>query len=176
MYAVVRTEGETTPVAGSLRAAVNRIDPSLPLTIRTMEEILSAALAQTTFTVTLLTIAAAIGLVLGIVGLYGAISYIAAQRTREIGVRLALGAQPGAVRLMVLRQGFVVTLVGTVVGLAIALPSARVMSSMLFGVSARDPATYVVVTVLLMMVSTLATYVPARRAAGVDPVEALRSD
>ena len=141
-----------------------------------MDEIVSASLAQTTFTVTLLSIAAMIGLILGLVGLYGALSYIAAQRTREIGVRLALGAQPTVVRLMVLRQGLVVALAGTAVGLAVAWPSARLMSSMLFGVSAHDPATYVVVTLLLITVSMFATYIPARRAASVDPVQALRSD
>jgi predicted permease len=176
LFAVVRTAGEPSSVSTSLRAAVNRVDPSVPLTIRTMDEIVSAALAQTTFTVTLLSIAAAIGLLLGLVGLYGAISYIAAQRTREIGVRLALGANPAVVCMMVLRQGFIVALIGIAVGLTLAWPSTRLMSSMLFGVSAHDPATYAVVTILLMMVSMFATYIPARKASAVDPVQALRSD
>jgi ABC-type antimicrobial peptide transport system permease subunit len=113
---------------------------------------------------------------LGIVGLYGAISYITAQRTPEIGVRLALGAPPAGVALMVLRQGATVTAVGIAVGLAAAWSGARFIASMLFGLSARDPVTYVAVVTLLMAVSLLATYVPARRAAHIDPVTALRAD
>ena len=102
-----------------------------------MQDVIAASLAQTTFTVTLVTIASSIGLVLGIVGLYGAISYITAQRTAEIGVRLALGAPPSGVALMVLRQGAAVTALGIAVGLAAAWSLARFISSMLFGLSAR---------------------------------------
>jgi putative ABC transport system permease protein len=176
MHAVVRTNGDPASLAPSLRSAVERIDRTIPVTLRTMQEIIAASLAQTTFTVTLVTIASAIGLVLGIVGLYGAISYITAQRTAEIGVRLALGAPPAGVALMVLRQGATVTAIGIVVGLAAAWSSARFIGSMLFGLSARDPVTYGAVVALLMAVSLLATYVPARRAARIDPVNALRAD
>jgi predicted permease len=176
MYAVVRTSGDPASLAPSLRAAVDRVDPTVPLTLRTMEEVLSASVAQTTFTLTLLATAAVIGLVLGVVGLYGAISYIAAQRTGEIGVRLALGAKPATVCAMVLRQGTAVALAGVVVGLLAAWFSARFMASLLFEVSPYDPVTYAVVALLLMTVSTFATYVPARRAAATDPIQALRNE
>jgi putative ABC transport system permease protein len=176
MHAVVRTNGDPASLAPSLRRAVERIDRTIPVTLRTMQDVIAASLAQATFTVTLVTIASAIGLVLGIVGLYGAISYITAQRTTEIGVRLALGAPPAGVALMVLRQGATVTAIGIAVGLAGAWSGARFIASMLFGLSARDPVTYVAVVTLLMAVSALATYVPARRAAHIDPVNALRAD
>jgi putative ABC transport system permease protein len=176
MHAVVRANGDAASLAPSLRRAVERIDRTIPVTLRTMEDVIAASLAQTTFTVTLVTIASAIGLVLGIVGLYGAISYITAQRTGEIGVRLALGAPPSGVALMVLRQGATVTAIGIVVGLAAAWSGAHFIASMLFGLSPRDPATYVAVVILLMAVSLLATYVPARRAARIDPANALRAD
>jgi ABC-type antimicrobial peptide transport system permease subunit len=176
MYAVVRTSGDPASLAPSLRRAVERIDRTIPVTLSTMPEVIAASLAQTTFTVTLVTIASAIGLVLGIVGLYGAISFITAQRTAEIGVRLALGAPPVRVALMVVRQGATVTAIGIAVGLAAAWSGARFIASMLFGLSARDPVTYVAVATLLMAVSLFATYVPARRAAHIDPVNALRAD
>jgi predicted permease len=176
MYAVVRTRGDPASLGPALRTAVDRVDATVPLTMRTMEDIVSASLAQKTFTLTLLAIAAAIGLVLGVVGLYGAVSYIASQRTAEIGVRLALGAKPASVCFMVLRQGTTVAAVGIVVGLVAAWSAARFMSSMLFEVSAHDPITYASVALVLAAVSVFATYVPARRAAGVDPVRALRND
>jgi predicted permease len=176
MTAVIRTNGDPASLAPSVRAAMDRVEPTVPVTTRTMEQILSASLAQTTFTVTLLAIAAAIGLLLGIVGLYGAISYITAQRTSEIGVRLALGAKPATVCAMVLRQGAIVTLAGIIAGLAAAWACARFMSSMLFEVSAYDPVTYTTVVVLLMAVGVFATYVPARKAAATDPVQALRNE
>ena len=133
-------------------------------------------MAQTSFTMTLLAIAAGIALVLGIVGLYGVISYIVTERTSEIGIRLALGARPDEVRVMVLRQGLVVAAAGVAVGLVAALASTRLMASLLFEVSAHDPVTFAVVALALIGVSGVATYVPARRAAGIDPVRALRQD
>jgi putative ABC transport system permease protein len=175
MYAVLRTSGDPSTLAGSLRAAVDRIDPSVPLmTPRTMTAIIDASLAQASFTVTLLAIASAVALALGVIGLYGVISYIVSQRTVEIGVRLALGADPGAVRRMVLRQGVTVALVGIVLGLAIAAATTRLLSSVLFEVSARDPLTFASVSVVLALVSALAVDLPARRAARLDPLRALR--
>jgi putative ABC transport system permease protein len=176
MYAVIRTPGSPAALASSLRAAAARVDGSVPVTIRTAEDIVSVSLAQATFTVMLVTIAAGLGLLLGIVGLYGAISYIAAQRTAEIGMRLALGATPTAVCAMVLRQGLTVSLGGIIVGLAAAWSLARFVASLLFEVSAYDPGTYATVVFLVLAVSMLATYVPARKAAGIDPVQALRED
>ena len=175
MYAVIRTSGAPSSLAGSLRAAVDRVDPTVPLaTPRTMAEIIDLSLAQASFTVTLLAIAAGVALVLGVVGLYGVISYIVAQRTMEIGVRLALGADPAAVRRMVLRQGITVAAAGVIVGLGLAWVSTQLLSSVLFEVSARDPLIFATVPIVLIAVSALAVDLPARRAARLDPLLALR--
>jgi predicted permease len=175
MYAVVRTRDVATVPASALRAAVDAVDRSVPLTtIRTMEEIVNASLAQSSFTMVLLTIAALTALALGVVGLYGVISYVVAQRTAEIGIRLALGARPADVYMLVLRQGLLVALVGVALGLVAAAASARLMGSLLFEVSARDPVTYAAAAVLLTAVSTAATFLPARRAAAIAPSTALR--
>jgi putative ABC transport system permease protein len=177
MHLVIRTDGAAASVAPLLRSAVDRVDPSVPLTsARTMTEIVSSSLAQMSFTMTLVALAAAIALVLGAVGLYGVISYIVSQRTAEIGVRMALGAQPRDVRSMVLRQGLGVVLVGIVVGVVLAAGATRVLASLLFEVSARDPATFATVTAVLLAVSVVAIYLPARRAAGIDPIRALREE
>jgi putative ABC transport system permease protein len=175
MFTVVRTREASALSASALRAAVDAVDRSVPLTtIRTMDEILDESLAQTSFTMTLLTIAALTALVLGVVGLYGVISYVVSQRTAEIGIRLALGARPGDVYGLVLRQGLVMALAGVAVGLVAAAASARLMGALLFEVSAHDPITYAAAAILLTVVSTAATYLPARRAAGIDPASALR--
>jgi putative ABC transport system permease protein len=177
VHTVVRTSGGTASLASDLRSAVDGVDASVPLTTtRTMEDIVATSMAQTAFAMTLLAIAAGIALVLGVVGLYGVISYIVAQRTSEIGIRLALGARPGGVIVMVLRQGLIVAVAGVVVGLLAALASARLMASLLFEVSAYDPVTFTAVAVVLTAVSAAATYLPARRAASIDPVRALRQD
>lgn len=160
-----------------LGRAFDRVDPNVPLTrVRTMEDIVSTSLAQASFTMMLLAIAAVVAVVLGIVGLYGVISYVVSQRTPEIGVRLALGAKPGDVRLMVLRQGLTVALAGVLVGLALAASLTHVMGSLLFEVSGRDPITFIAVAVVLSAVCALAIYLPARRAAGIDPLQALREE
>lgn len=175
MYAVVRTRDASIPLASALRGAVDAVDASVPLTaIRPVEEIVAGARAQTSFTMALLVIAAATALALGIVGLYGVVSYVVAQRTAEIGVRLALGARPEAVRAMVLRQGLLVACAGIVVGLGAAAAATRLMASLLFDVSAHDPATFAIAALILTAVSLAATYVPARRAAAIDPARALR--
>jgi len=177
MQVVVRTTIPPSSLVSALRAAVDRIDPSVPLMrIRTMDEIISGSLARTAFTMTLLIIAAVVALVLGLVGLYGVISYIVSQRTQEIGIRLALGAQPGHVRSMVLRQGLGVALVGVVLGLGLAAVATRVMGSLLFEVSTHDPVTFAGAALALTAVSALATYLPARRAAAIDPLEAVRAE
>ena len=141
-----------------------------------MDEIISASLVRMAFTMTLLIIAAVVALMLGLVGLYGVISYIVSQRTPEIGVRLALGAQPGDVRLMVLRQGLGVALVGVVVGLGVAAVATRVMGSLLFEVSTHDPVTFGAAALTLTAVSGIATYLPARRAAAIDPLDAIPAE
>ncbi len=175
VQAVVRTGGAPGSLVTGLRQAVDRVDASVPLTAaRTMSDIIAGSLAQASFTMLLLAIAAGVALVLGVVGLYGVISYIVTQRTAEIGVRLALGAEPARVRAMVLRQGVTVALAGVVVGLVAASAATRLMASLLFEVSARDPVTFATAAAALIAVSALATYVPARRAAGIDPLNALR--
>lgn len=177
MHVAIRSAAEPAVVASGLRPAVDRIDPSAPLTtIRTMEDIVAASLAQMSLTMTLLAIAAVVALALGLVGLYGVISYVVTQRTPEIGIRLALGAQPRQVRAMVLRQGLSVTLVGVLIGLGAAWALTGLMQSLVFAVSPRDPITFAAVALLLTAVSALAVYVPARRAAGIDPLQAVRDE
>ena len=134
----------------------------------------SRSMARTSFTMLLLGIAAVVALILGTVGIYGVISYVVSQRTREIGVRIAIGAEQGEVSRMVLRQGLVLAGVGVGIGLLGAIGLTRVMEALLFGVSATDPLTYGAVSLLLTLVALAACYFPARRAARVDPVEALR--
>jgi ABC-type antimicrobial peptide transport system permease subunit len=121
-------------------------------------------------------IASALALILGAVGLYGVLSYIVAQRTKEIGVRMALGAEAAQVRQMVVAQGARVVAVGVVVGLIVALASTRALGSLLFGVAALDPVTFAAMSVSMVLVGMLASYVPARRASRVDPIESLRGD
>ena len=175
MHVVMRTTAAPAALVSGLRTAIDRVDPSAPLiAARTMEEVVAASLVQMSFTMTLLVSAAGVALVLAVVGLYGVLAYIVDQRRAEIGVRLALGAQPGDVRTMVMRQGLKIALVGVIVGTLAALALTRVVESLLFEVSERDPATFVAVALALVTVSTLATYLPARKAAGIEPLQALR--
>ena len=140
------------------------------------QEIVDRASDQMTFTMVLLVIAAAVALLLGIIGIYGVVSYIVAQRTGEIGVRLAMGAEPRASPAMILRQGGMVTLVGVAVGLAAAIAGSRLIQSLLYGVGPRDPVIFVVTTLALLGIALLACWLPARRAARLSPLEALRTD
>jgi len=177
MQLAVRTTTTTDALTADLRAAVDRVDASVPLTtVPTMNDGVARSLAETRFTMLLLAGAAGGALLLGMIGLYGVIRYVVAQRTAEIGVRIALGARPADVRAMVLRQGMTVTLAGVAVGLIAAWASTRVMASLLFEVSADDPATFVTVALALIGVSAIATYLPARRAARIDPSQALREE
>jgi ABC-type antimicrobial peptide transport system permease subunit len=160
-----------------LEQAVWEVNPDLPLSsIQTLDEIQSASMAQTSFTLAMLGIAASVALLLGVVGIYGVISYVAAQRTREIGIRLALGARVGDVRKLFLRHGLRLTVAGIALGIVLAVVVTRVMSGYLFGVGPVDPLTYVAVSALLAGIALLATYLPARRAARVDPNVALRAE
>jgi putative ABC transport system permease protein len=160
-----------------LEQTVWSVNPNLPLAnVQTLDEIRSDSMAQTSFALTMLVIAAAMALLLGVVGLYGVIAYIAAQRTREIGIRIALGAQIGDIREMFLRHGLRLMTTGIVVGVGGALVLSRVMRGLLFGVGAADPATYAAVSGALTTVMLLAMYLPARRASRVDPIVALRAD
>jgi len=158
-----------------VRAAVQSVNSDLPLaSVRTMQEVYDKSVAQTSFTLVMLGIAGAMALTLGIIGIYGVMSYTVSQRKREIGIRLALGAQGGDVLKIVLRQGTKLALVGVVIGIAAAFALTRLMSNLLFGVSAHDPLTFVAVAALLILVALLACYIPARRATLVDPIVALR--
>ena len=159
------------------RDIIGRLDPNVPLTrSQSLEEVLAESMASTSFTMVLVGIATGVALFLGAIGLFGVISYVVDQRTREIGVRVALGARSDQVSGMVVRQGLVVTTVGVVLGLGGAFGLTRLMSVLLYEVSATDPVTFVLAPVLLVGISLLATWLPARRASRVNPVEALRSE
>jgi predicted lysophospholipase L1 biosynthesis ABC-type transport system permease subunit len=160
-----------------IMAGIWEVNPNLPLMgARTLEDMMAASMARTSFTMTLLVIAGLAALVLGLVGVYGVISYAVSQRRRELGMRMALGAGARRVTLMVVRQGAVLGVVGVGVGLVLALAVTRVMSAILVGVTPADPLTYVTVAGGLLVVAVLASYLPARRAARVDPVVALRAE
>jgi ABC-type antimicrobial peptide transport system permease subunit len=133
-------------------------------------------MAQTSFTLVLLGVAAMVALLLGTIGIYGVISYIVSQRTREMGIRLALGAPEGTVAMMVVKQGAILGAAGIILGLAGALGLTRLMEALLYGVSTSDPMTFAGVTVVLGVTALTASYLPARRAARADPVEALRAE
>ena len=157
------------------REAVWAVNPNLPLArVRTLDEYLDRSMARTSFTLIMLGIAALVALFLGSVGIYGVISYVVAQRTREIGVRMALGAEQSTVSRMVLGQALTLAAGGVVIGLIGAVGLTRLMASLLFGVSPLDPLTFGAVAVVLSAIAALASYVPARRASRVDPVVALR--
>jgi putative ABC transport system permease protein len=177
MTLVVRTSGEPIAMASTVRAQLRALDPQQPVyQVSSMEQLLSGMIAQRRFSMALIGTFAALALVLGIVGVYGVTSYLVAQRTREVGLRLALGAQPKQVVLMVVRQGLATAAVGVAAGLLAALATTRAMATMLYGVSPTDIATLLGVTVTLALATLLANYLPARRAARVDPLVALRSE
>ena len=172
---VLRTKGDATAVAGAVRQAVWSVDKDQPVShVRTMDQVFAAAISQERFQALLLGLFAALALVLACIGLYGVISYAVAQRTHEIGVRMALGARPRDVLRLVLRQGMSLTIVGLVLGIAIGSVATRFLSDLLYGVTARDPLTFVGVPILLLLVAFLACYIPARRATRIDPLVALR--
>lgn len=177
MSVVARTSGDPTALAPQVREIVRRVQPDVPLTsARTMRNITGAALAETSFMVMILCVAALVALVLGAVGLYGVIGYVVSQRTKEIGVRIALGAVPANVRRMVLVQGLGLAGIGAAIGIAGAVLLSQLLEAVLFEVDSRDPATFIVVATVLLAVSALATYMPARRASRVSPLEALRAE
>jgi putative ABC transport system permease protein len=138
--------------------------------------VLDASMARLSFTMTILGVSAAVTLILGVVGLYGVIAYIVSLRTRELGVRIALGAQPRAVAMMVTRQGLVLSGVGVAIGLVLVVLVARFLRSFLFEIAPTDPLTLAGATGILVLFALLASWIPARRAARVDPTEALRAD
>jgi putative ABC transport system permease protein len=160
-----------------VQEAVWAVNANLPLArVRTLQEIYDDSMAQTSFTLVILGIAAGVTLLLGIVGIYGVIAYVVSQRRREIGIRLALGARGGEVQRMFVTRGMVVTGLGLVAGLAAALGTMRLLSAVLYGVSPFDPVTYAAVFAGLGLVALGATWLPARQATTVDPALTLRGE
>jgi predicted permease len=177
MSYVVRTSATPERILGDVRRAIADVDPNLALAqVSTLQDLLDAGAAYAAFTMVLLLIAASVALLLGVVGIYGAMSYIVSQRTSEIGVRLALGAAPSSLAMMMTRQGGVVTIAGVVTGLAGAFAGTRVIDSLLFGVTARDPGVFAATTATIAIVALVACWLPARRAARLSPLEALRTE
>jgi len=175
MTLVVRAAGDPEALAAPLRERVRAIDRDQPVgNVKTMEQWVSESVASQRFTAALLGVFAAAAAGLAALGLYGVVSYSVAQRTHEIGLRVALGARPRDVLRLVIGQGMALTLVGVGVGVAASLALTRVISGLLFGVGATDPGIFVAVPLLLASVALLACYLPARRAAKVDPMVALR--
>jgi len=172
---VLRTQGDPAAIVGPVRGAVAQLDPrEVVYGVETLDDVLAASLAARRLSMILLSAFAALALVLSCIGIYGVISHLVGQRTHEIGVRMALGAQPGDVMRLVLGQGAKMVLVGMVMGIAAALGLTRLMANQLFGVTSHDPLTFAAVAMLLTMIALLACYVPARRAVRLDPLIALR--
>jgi putative ABC transport system permease protein len=171
----VRTQENPAVVLPALRAAIQQVNPELVMTrVSTAEELVAQSFSGQRFATLLMFVFAALGTLLAAVGLYGVLTYAVSQRVQEIGIRMALGAQRADVLGMVLRQGMTLVAVGMVTGLIAALAFGRLMGSLLFNVSPTDPATFVTIAILLCAVALLACWLPARRAATVDPMEALR--
>jgi ABC-type antimicrobial peptide transport system permease subunit len=172
-----------SPRAGSsafmseVQQRVWSVNAQVPLAYTsTVGEFARKSMARTSFTLVMLCIAGSMALLLGIVGIYGVISYSVAQRTREVGIRMALGAQRGTLVALFVRQGMVLTGIGVACGLVAAFVTMRLMSSLLFNVSPVDPLTYAAITFLVVVIAYLACYLPSRRAATIDPVDALRAE
>ncbi|MGH9583459.1 MAG: FtsX-like permease family protein, partial [Bryobacteraceae bacterium] len=176
-FLAARTAVPPMSIVPALRDAVRSIDKEQPINrIRTMDEIVSETYGTIRFPMTLLWIFSALALVLSAVGIFGVMSYTVSQRTRELAIRMALGASRGEILQLILGEGLGVTLLGIALGLAAALGLSRIMAGYLYGITATDPLTFALASLLLAMVALLASYIPARRAAKVDPIVALRHE
>src|SRR5262245_30505217 len=174
---VVRTAGAPEDLADQIRRIVARIDPDQPISaVRSMDEIVDLDVADRQQQMILLGAFAALALLLASIGLYGVLSYAVAQRSREIGLRIALGATAGSVMRVVVARGLALTGIGLSIGLALAWAGTRALQNVLYGVTAGDPSTYVAVVGLLATVALLASYLPAHRASRTDPISVLRAD
>jgi predicted permease len=177
MALVAHTTGDVVTTTHAMQGLVHELDPTLPtFRVRSMREVTDASIARLSFTMTILGVAAAVTLILGVVGLYGVIAYVVTLRTRELGVRIALGAQPRAVAAMVTRQGLLLSVAGIAIGLVVVMVVARFLRSLLFEVAPTDPLALVGASGTLVVFALLASWIPARRAARVNPTEALRAD
>jgi putative ABC transport system permease protein len=175
MDIIVKTNSNPMALVPAIKREVQQIDPDQPLgPVATLESLLDESLAPRRVNAVLLGTFSAVGLLLGVIGLYGVMSYTVSQRTQEIGVRIALGAQEGDVLKLILGEGMLLALAGTALGIVGAFGLTRLMSSMLFGISAADPLTYSSISLLIIVVALLACYLPARRAAKLSPMLALR--
>jgi putative ABC transport system permease protein len=175
MNLVVRCEGDPRALSAPIRAQILSIDKEQPVTdVRTMEQHLANSITPNRLTMLLLGVFSMVALIVATVGLYALIAYSVAQRTQEIGVRLALGAMPSDIRRLVMRQGFVLAILGVAIGLAGSYALTRVMKSLLYQVSATDVWTYTICAVFFVAIALVASYIPARRASKCDPSEALR--
>jgi putative ABC transport system permease protein len=175
-FIVIRPKGDMQSLAAGLRASIASIDPNLPVEIRTMDSFVDSAVANPRVRTLFLSSFAVLALIMTGVGIYGVMSYFVGERTREIGIRMALGARTGEVLRLVLRKGLVLTLSGLIIGAGLAAASMRVLSTLLFQVTAMDPFTYGAACAVLLVFSLAAIYVPARRATRIDPITALRHE
>jgi putative ABC transport system permease protein len=175
MTLVIRTDGEPSAIAPAVQRQIRSLDPNQPISdVRTMDQVMSEWVSRSRFNTLLLGLFAGLATLLSAVGIFGVMNYSVALRTRELGLRLAIGAQPRQVLLLVLRQGLLLTIFGVVLGLVAAFALTRLLSGLLFGVDAVDVSTFTTISFLLVIVSLLACYLPARRAMRIDPLQALR--
>ena len=159
------------------RQAIWSVNRGMPIfLVQTLGDVYRTSMTRTSFTLVLLAVAGGMAMLLGVVGIYGVIAYGVSRRTREIGIRMALGAPPAGLRTMFVRDGLLLAGIGAVFGLAAAAGLTRLMQSLLFGTQALDPLTYALVSALLLAAAAIASYVPARRATTIDPVEALHAE
>ncbi len=174
---VLRTTGEPLALGAAIRSELRQLDPALPIrNLRSMEQLVGRSVAPQRFNLSLLGLLAGLGLVLAAVGIYGVMAYGVSQRAQEIGLRMALGAQTRDVMKLVVKQGMALALIGVAIGLIASFALTRLMKTLLFGVSATDPLTFIVISLLLAFVALMACWIPARRATKVDPMVALRAE
>jgi predicted permease len=177
MYLVIRTTSDPVPMTAAIVKEIQAVDPEMPVyDVGSMDQRLYGSLARQRFSMFLLGVFALIALILAAIGVYGIMAYSVSQRTHEIGVRIALGARPDAILRLVIRQALILAALGIAIGLVGAFALTRVMSGLLFGVSATDLLTFVITSLLLGSIALMASYIPARRAAKVDPITALQHE
>jgi ABC-type antimicrobial peptide transport system permease subunit len=178
MFFVMRTgRAGSQPLINEMQQAVWSVNANVPVAgIMTMQDLYGDSMARTSFTLVMLAIAGAMALALGILGIYGVISYAVSQRTREIGIRMALGSTKSELKWMFVRSALLLTGVGVAIGIGTAAAVTQFMKSLLFNISPLDPITYITVPLVLAAAAAFASYLPARRAAAIDPVEALRAE